>query len=287
MRHLFYAPYLECSNLDFWNSFRENRINTADIYKLADQLAYDTSLLEIWQTGAPFLDDLCNFPKYSGTHYCHFGLVHALTFAALRYRDQELAKYVTSLFAQHSSLNFMDDTGWPLRWADLKLFEEGIWEMADDYMKRVIIVPAISPPSVFNGEETKQDPIRRSIVVTAVGTHPTLTLEPITSMGMVVHVSSSRVYGLSYKCDLFPELCNLHDDELVPMLGGVYRDVTNARLGSTDIEEFLDVDRIGAFLESRARDADIFLCTSPFLLCAIGSHVSSTPMIAYLGLPTM
>eukprot|EP00397_Hematodinium_sp_SG-2012_P029377 GEMP01031025.1.p1 GENE.GEMP01031025.1~~GEMP01031025.1.p1 ORF type:complete len:217 (+),score=48.70 GEMP01031025.1:238-888(+) len=107
-------------------------------------------------------------------------------------------------------------------------------------------------------------------------------------MGLVIHVESSRVYGLSYKCDLFPELCSVDDDELVALLGGAYHEVTSFRAGtSQEEEEVFDIDRIGAFLQKKAHTADIFLCTSPFLLCAIGAQALSLPMIAYLGLPTI
>jgi len=49
-----------------------------------------------------------------------------MTLGALQRKDRELAKFIISMFAQHSAINFLDSTQWPLRWADLKLFDEGI-----------------------------------------------------------------------------------------------------------------------------------------------------------------
>jgi len=52
-------------------------------------------------------------------------------------------------------------------------------------------------------------------------------------------------------------------------------------------EEKYDVEAIQAYLREHSQTADLFLCTSPFTLCALGSEVSNVPFIGYLGLPTI
>ena len=59
--------------------------------------------LELWQTGSPFLDDMCRDPPNPNTDYCLYGIIHVLTIHVLRYRDKELAKFVESMLAQEYS----------------------------------------------------------------------------------------------------------------------------------------------------------------------------------------
>jgi len=368
MRGLFATPILDCSNLHIWTALRENRIGVDDVYNLAELLGYNSNLVDTWGTGSPFLESL-RF-KDVDTHYCFYGIIHAMSMASLIKRDRDLAIFVISMFGQHSVLNYLETTQWPLRWADLKLFEDGIWEMADDYMARVKVEPTLKipppydassmtsvayqeifpridvscPPSgclhdniSFLDQEAAQtacngipecdiimqygshtyflrrisDPRKpcpscrnfakikheaevpprneNHISIFAVGTHPSLLLEPLTTLALIINLDY-KVSGLQYYCDVFTDLCDPEDKLRTLISSGRYDGQQTVGLSDdaahVDDKKY-DLDSIAAYLQERTQFVDVFLCTSPFSLCALGANVTTTPMIAFMGLPTL
>ncbi|CAD7929321.1 unnamed protein product [Amoebophrya sp. A120] len=143
-----------------------------------------------------------------------------------------------------------------------------------------------------------------TIQIMLFGTHPTLTLEPYTMIADHVFpddqydIDLQGVFGIAYKCHLYPLLCN-DQDPIAGILGAfdkadesyttessistlklVFESLLSAHGGST----------ASASTGTAQPSRKLFVCTSPFFLCAVIA-ASLLPKDAlsfnYLGLPAL
>eukprot|EP00927_Polykrikos_kofoidii_P057170 TRINITY_DN51284_c0_g1_i1.p1 TRINITY_DN51284_c0_g1~~TRINITY_DN51284_c0_g1_i1.p1 ORF type:complete len:686 (-),score=77.98 TRINITY_DN51284_c0_g1_i1:194-2251(-) len=233
---------------------------------------------------------------------------------------QDYLQMGKSLLGIQHCLDFMESTSWPIRADDFlantnrspavpfRLAADGTIEVAPAHQPPGLssmfawpptyLAEALrgsywlsSCPSATSGDESVHGDVTL-IRIVAVGTHPTLTLEAVTmvrdfSFGEEQRVEVARIMGITYKCDIFPDMCGSggvnSDDPIAKLIGPFeapppYETYTFSRIREAS-------KTIG--LQLLGHEPDLLICTSPFILCALLQEATSLPLLAYFGLPLL
>merc|ERR1719506_560312 len=93
----------------------------------------------------------------------------------------------------------------------------------------------------------------------------------------------ARIYGISYKCEVFEVCDSTPPAHSVAELIGPF-DASNEAFTMRYIVEWMS-----RFFDAEtfAANADALVCTSPFVLCGVVHALSGLPLIGYLGLPLL
>lgn len=263
-----------------------------------------------------FYKDLCSEVPRS---FCLYGTVNALFVVAAdmhagaadgpRFAQEYLSTATFMLGSQHS-LDFVESSDWPIHANDLLFntnrsralpFEcapraEGPRALAPAAGSTLHLWPTALLSTALSGGAAEAS-CDREVQIVAVGTHPTLTMEAV---GMLRHSGLAggqrsvvrRTLGITYKCALFPEMCqggasgeNGGSDDPVARLIGAF--------DAPPPYESYTLVRIRAALAAVAVEllagpgVDILVCTSPYIICAVLQQALKVPMLGYLGLPLL
>lgn len=310
----------DCAGDPGWSFFQKSlhAATAGGVLKLDLQLVEDAQAMVYQLEASPgalmqgaqiFYEDLCS--QESKVTFCLYGAVNALFVAAAGLHSgisgvkaeanpkqaQEYLMMANSLLGLQYCLDFQESSLWPIHANDVIL---NINQSRDAFelAKGIAETPARAPlrgsslydlPAPELAKQLSTTLQCAEIRIIAVGTHPTLTLEPVTMLRDFAFTSNQvlkvlQTLGITYKCTVFPEMCGDStesvDDPVASLIG---------RFEAPPPYERYTLDVISQRLSEVAAqlDFDLLVCTSPFIVCGLLQAFTQKPMLGYLGLPLL
>ena len=317
---------MDCDDLEEWRDFRIKMQDYArrgfpvdmELFQQAMDLAgrYD-------QKDYPpqaFLAALCrqqgerSWPQED--RFCLYGFVSAMFVRARHMQlmdgreEKQLAQqdwvYSTLVLGKEGSVDFVDSSSWPINVLDAFIninetefmanfhYEEQFpilpraialedirW--SPNHAHRYPVFSGFHPDATFGNHEGKKD-----LLVAVLGTHATLSNEPVTMISRFVNPDIKPVfYGLESRWCHLLQMCD-HGDE---RLGILFKKAEKDPFGypfSRLQEELRDVWLTDAHL----RSSDLLLCTEPVIGCLILKQFAAEtgrvmPLLGYMGVALM
>lgn len=300
-----------CRDIPEWGSFLESMQANARAGFPADQaLLYKASdLLTKWANKPyppqDFFKYLCGgfeaqWPLED--KFCLYGFVGALFTRSRHFMastDPEVRKaadqdfqYATTVLGKEGSVDFLDDSPWPVSILDLYInINETEFMTYDSYNKKYPVQPPRVPLESIHWQPPVADPLRRQramppeVLIAVVGTHATLSLEPVDILGRFVQDVHLRAvfYGLEPRWCQILGICNQGTTALSQLFKESEKDPYS--LGWSKMTERMQ----GIYAaDGNLMNAQLLLCTEPLAGCLIlkdvaEAHGRSLPLLGYLG----
>eukprot|EP00928_Gymnodinium_smaydae_P090055 TRINITY_DN73906_c0_g1_i1.p1 TRINITY_DN73906_c0_g1~~TRINITY_DN73906_c0_g1_i1.p1 ORF type:complete len:835 (+),score=90.29 TRINITY_DN73906_c0_g1_i1:78-2507(+) len=302
---------LSCSDMPGWGPFLSNlQANAREgfpmdeaLYRQAQQLLHDTHdkpypPQDFFKYLCGALDAVWPLPD----KFCLYGFVGAL-FVRSRHlmlsSDFEVRKaadmdfqYATTVLGKEGSVDFLDSSPWPVSILDIYLnINQTEFITYEEYCRRnPVRLPAVHPESLhwkpsLAPEYFDSSHVPPRVLLAVVGTHATLSLEPVDMLRRFVHDVELRAvfFGLE------PRWCNILGmcDQGTTALSQLFKDAEQDPYAHPWSEM---VRRIEAIYDSDAnlQGAQVLLCTEPLAGCLMLREVASSrqhdlPILGYLG----
>ncbi|CAD7924387.1 unnamed protein product [Amoebophrya sp. A25] len=306
-----HAEFMELKNMLLSGDLEAN---AGKVIEAANRLA-ETSFADemgLYKGVDDFFHDICDL-NLKTTQVCLYGLFNALVVLALA-GDTEFARPGLRMLGNLQCLDYLESSSWRFKSADLQavLQNSTLWKVgekqaaphqvmltgknkidAEYFAKCDVSAWMLSRKAEqmlmarSSGQPTNEPEAKKSVRMLLFGTHPTLTLEPYTMIADHVFpqdkfdLDLQGVFGISYKCHIYPLLCN-DNDPIATLLGAFDK----ADETYTTDKALLTLE---AVFESLKDTADVFICTSPFFLCAVMAALlpAETLQFNFMGLPAL
>ncbi|KAF4690165.1 hypothetical protein FOZ62_001531 [Perkinsus olseni] len=220
------------------------------------------------------------------TTTCLYGILTALYVKAIVTGSGDSARIAVWALGKGGVLDFLDSSRWPVRYVDLLAAVQNPASHPFPHERAQSHHHSRAPPLSLT-DLTHYLPAshgRGSLAVHAIGTHPSLTLEPVQRVRDIMASAGDgvevRVHydGIRYRCEYFRELCES---------GSSLAGALNSNEDGVDLT--MDGYRAlaGGLVASANFNSDLYICTGPFILCGIVHNLTAKPMLVYVGLPLL
>ncbi|KAF4685230.1 hypothetical protein FOZ62_023389 [Perkinsus olseni] len=220
------------------------------------------------------------------TTTCLYGILTALYVEAVMTGSGDSARIAVWALGKGGVLDFLDSSWWPVRYVDLLAAVQNPASYPFPHERARPPNPSWDPPLSLPDLTRQLRPShgRGSLVVHAIGTHPSLTLEPVERVKDIMASADDgvevRVHydGIRYRCEYFREICG-SDSSLAAALNSNEDGVDLTMEGYRALG--------GNLVASANFKSDLYICTGPFILCGIVHNLTAKPMLVYVGLPLL
>lgn len=233
--------------------------------------------------------------------FCLFGFVGALLIRSrhlMMSPDPEIQKaadmdfqYATTVLGKEGSVDFLDSSPWPVSILDLYLNVNQTEFVTWEHYKHMNPVPSpvISPESIHwrPPAQKRADVLRLppSTTIAVLGTHATLSLEPVDMLRRFIHDVNLRpvFFGLEPRwCEILG-MC----DQGTAALSQLFKSAEKDPYAFPWAEMEARLDEIYAG-DTNLRDASLLLCTEPLAGCLMLREVArkrghNLSLLGYLG----
>ncbi|KAF4677466.1 hypothetical protein FOL47_001281 [Perkinsus chesapeaki] len=281
--HLF-----DCHGDQRWMRLRELAVSAAlhnwtVPLPLAEEVALILAEADIEATVLDFTDSLVHGTPPTS---CLYGIVTALYIDAIITGSADSARIAVLALGKGGVLDFLDSSWWPVRYVDLlavvsdtdsRGFRGGPAEVrfVEGVARYLQLADIIQLPVLHN----------RSVRLHAFGTHPSLTLEVVerieSSLAAVYGIGASTAFhGVQYRCEHFRRVCMT---STMGLADGLNSNEDGVNLTMAGYQHLLQ----GMLSQKDLADADLYVCTGPFVLCGLLHELTKKPLVVYIGLPLL